>query len=162
VTISDWLIRKGLNFFNPVNETLFSVGNGLEQCVLEAHAAYASLGTSLYAFEIGNEVNGESPYLIPIELANHPPGWPGTERRLANWTLQDYVTQWNQYATAISQNLTSKDSVRLFQGCAFTAPRSIGADRTLWNVQNAELDGISTNKAKTVSDHEVSLISILS
>ncbi|PMD16271.1 glycoside hydrolase family 79 protein [Hyaloscypha hepaticicola] len=127
----------GLNFFNPVNETLFSVGNGLEQCVLEAHAAYASLGNSLYAFEIGNEVNG----------------WPGTERRLANWTLQDYVTQWNQYATAISQNLTSMDSVRLFQGCAFEAPRDI-VTRTSWNVQNAELDGMSRNKAKTVSDHE--------
>ncbi len=138
-----------------MNETLFSVGNGLEQCVLEAHAAYASLGNSLYAFEIGNEVNGESVCLIASSLAKYPPGWPGTERRLANWTLQDYVTQWNQYATAISQNLTSMDSVRLFQGCAFEAPRDI-VTRTSWNVQNAELDGMLRNKAKTVSDHEVS------
>ncbi len=87
-------------------------------------------------------------------LAKYPPGWPGTERRLANWSLQDYVNQWNQYATAISQNLTSVDSVRLFQGCAFTAPRDIGS-RTFWNVENAELDGMLPNKAKTVSDHEV-------
>jgi hypothetical protein len=88
-------------------------------------------------------------------VAKHRPGWPGTERRLANWTLQDYVTQWNQYATAISQNLTSTDSMRLFQGCAFTAPRNIGTG-TVWNVHNAELDGMSPNKAKTVADHEVS------
>jgi len=51
---------QGLNFFNPVNETLFNVGNGLDQCVLEAHAAYTALGDSLYAFEIGNEVDGNS------------------------------------------------------------------------------------------------------
>lgn len=141
-----------------MNETLFNVGNGLEQCVLEAHAAYTALGNSLYAYEIGNEVDGESPYLlILIRLAKHPLGWPGGSRRLANWTIQSYVTQWNQYATAISQNLTGVDSMRLFQGCAFEAPRHVG-NRTFWNVQNAELDGMSQNKAKTVSDHEVSWI----
>ncbi|KAI1323042.1 hypothetical protein F5Y16DRAFT_415293 [Xylariaceae sp. FL0255] len=127
----------GLNFYNPENETLFDVGDGLAQCVLEASAVYNALGDSLYAFEIGNEVDG----------------WPGGERRPANWTIQDYVTQWNQYATAISQNLTGADADRLFQGCAFEAPREIG-NITDWNVQNAELDGMKSDKAKTVSDHE--------
>ncbi|KIM94392.1 glycoside hydrolase family 79 protein [Oidiodendron maius Zn] len=127
----------GLNFFNPANETLFNVGNGLSQCVLEANAAYTALGDSLYAFEIGNEVDG----------------WPGGSRRPANWTIQSYVNQWNQYATAISRNLTGKDAIRLFQGCAFEAPRKIG-NITYWNVQNAELDGMLRDKAKTVSDHE--------
>lgn len=82
-------------------------------------------------------------------------GWPGGERRPENWTLQSYVSQWNQYASAISQNLTGADATRLFQGCAFEAPRSIG-NRTDWNVQNAELDGMHSDKAVTVSDHEVS------
>lgn len=54
----------GLNFFNAMNETLFNVGNGLAQCVLEAQAAYNALGRSLYAYEIGNEVDGKSPLLI--------------------------------------------------------------------------------------------------
>lgn len=48
------------------------------------------------------------------------------------------------------------DSTKLFQGCAFEAPRQVGDNRTAWNVQNAELDGMYSNKAKTVSDHEVS------
>ncbi|KAI1740385.1 hypothetical protein F4680DRAFT_117700 [Xylaria scruposa] len=127
----------GLNFFNPENETLFNVGDGLAQCVLEANVAYSALGDSLYAFEIGNEVDG----------------WPGGQRRPENWTIQSYVTQWNQYATAISQNLTGTDATRLFQGCAFEAPRHL-ENRTRWNVQNAELDGMRSNKAKTISDHE--------
>ncbi|KAJ3561063.1 hypothetical protein NPX13_g9090 [Xylaria arbuscula] len=127
----------GLNFFNPENETLFDVGDGLAQCVLEANAAYKALGDSLYAFEIGNEVDG----------------WPGGQRRPENWTIQSYVTQWNQYATAISQSLTGTDAARLFQGCAFEAPRHVD-NRTQWNVQNAELDGMRSNKAKTISDHD--------
>ena len=84
-------------------------------------------------------------------------GWPGGSRRPANWTIQSYVNQWNQYATAISQNLTGEDAIRLFQGCAFEAPRKIG-NITYWNVQNAELDGMLRDKAKTVSDHEVSSV----
>ncbi|KAI0972266.1 hypothetical protein F4678DRAFT_56120 [Xylaria arbuscula] len=127
----------GLNFFNPENETLFDVGDGLAQCVLEANAAYNALGDSLYAFEIGNEVDG----------------WPGGERRPENWTIQDYVTQWNEYATAISQNLTGEDAAQLFQGCAFEASRHI-ENNTQWNVQNAELDGMRSDKTKTVSDHD--------
>ena len=83
-------------------------------------------------------------------------GWPGGQRRPANWTVQSYVDQWNQYATAISQNLTGVDAVRLFQGAAFEAPRRVG-NRTFWNVENAELDGMRSNKAKTVSDHEVDI-----
>jgi hypothetical protein len=81
-------------------------------------------------------------------------GWPGGQRRPATWTIQSYVDQWNQYATAISQNLTGVDAMRLFQGAAFEAPRRVGV-RTDWNVQNAELDGMRSNKARTVSDHEV-------
>ncbi|KAB5514880.1 hypothetical protein GE09DRAFT_1046446 [Coniochaeta sp. 2T2.1] len=130
-----------LQSFNQFPEgtqyTLFKVGNGLAQCVLEADAVYKSLGDSLYAFEIGNEVDG----------------WPGGSRRSANWTIQDYVTQWNQYAEAISQNLTGQDDMRIFQGCAFEAPRHVGDDHA-WNVENAERDGMLSNRAKTVSDHE--------
>ena len=50
----------GLNFFQPENETILNVGDGLGQCVLEAHAAYTALGDSLYGLEIGNEVNCKS------------------------------------------------------------------------------------------------------
>nr|AQW38601.1 beta-glucuronidase [Talaromyces pinophilus] len=128
----------GLNFFQSENETLFNVGDGLDQCVLEAYAAYTALGESLYGFEIGNEVNS----------------WPGGSRRPANWTLQNYVDQWNQYATAISQNLTGKDSMQLFQGCAFIAPRDVSDNITIWNVEHAEMDGMHSNKAKTVADHD--------
>lgn len=52
--------HSGLNFFNPVNETYLEVGNGLDQCVLEANAAHNAMGDSLYLFEIGNEVDGKS------------------------------------------------------------------------------------------------------
>ncbi|KAI0406616.1 hypothetical protein F4802DRAFT_606064 [Xylaria palmicola] len=127
----------GLNFFNPVNETLFDVGDGLAQSVLEANAVYDALGDSLYTFEIGNEVDG----------------WAGGKRRDADWTIDAYVEQWNQYATAISQNLTGKDAARLFQGCAFQAPRHL-ENRTRWNVENAVLDGMRSDKAKTIADHE--------
>ena len=82
-------------------------------------------------------------------------GWPGGSRRPANWTIQDYVTQWNQYATAISQNLTGESDAQLFQGCAFEAPRHL-ANRSDWNVENAVLDGMHKNKAKTIADHDVS------
>ncbi|OJJ46450.1 hypothetical protein ASPZODRAFT_2129467 [Penicilliopsis zonata CBS 506.65] len=119
----------GLNFYNP-DETLFDIGDGLAQCVLEAHAAYTSLGDALYAFEIGNEVDV----------------WPGTDMRSANWTLDDYVKQWNHYAANISLNLTGKDDLQLFQGCVFESPRN--------DVANAEADGMTTKRAKTVSDHD--------
>lgn len=94
-------------------------------------------------------------HLIPIWQAKHSLGWPGGQRRPSTYTIQSYATQWNQYATAISQNLTGVDAMRLFQGCAFEAPRHYG-NITYWNVQNAELDGMHSDKAKTVSDHEVS------
>ncbi|OJZ84289.1 glycoside hydrolase family 79 protein [Aspergillus luchuensis CBS 106.47] len=127
----------GLNFFNTVNETYYNIGNGLDQCVLEANAAYETMGNSLYAFEIGNEVDS----------------WGNGKHRDGNWTVQRYVNQWNEFATAISRNLTGKDATRLFQGCAFEAPRHLD-ERTDWNVENAELDGMGADKTKTVSDHE--------
>lgn len=89
-----------------------------------------------------------------MSYAKHSIGWPGGSRRPVDWTIQSYVDQWSQYATAISQNLTDVDAMQLFQGAAFEAPRKIG-NRTYWNVQNAELDGMHSNKAKTISDHEV-------
>jgi hypothetical protein len=52
----------GLNFFRAANETLFNIGDGLAQSVLEAHAAYSAIGRDLFAFEIGNEVDGEPSY----------------------------------------------------------------------------------------------------
>ncbi|RAK81712.1 glycosyl hydrolase family 79 C-terminal domain-containing protein [Aspergillus fijiensis CBS 313.89] len=127
----------GLNFFNAENETLFDVGDGLAQCVLEAHAAYHAIGDALYGFEIGNEVDS----------------WARGQRRPANWTIQDYVDQWNEYASAISKNLTQHDADQLFQGCAFEAPRHVTA-ATDWNVANAEADGMRADKAKSVADHE--------
>lgn len=42
----------GLNFYD--NQT------GLDQTVLEARAAWDALGSNIYAFEIGNEVDGTS------------------------------------------------------------------------------------------------------
>jgi hypothetical protein len=85
-------------------------------------------------------------------------GWPGGQRRPANWTLQDYVDQWNYYAKVISQNLTGSDSLQIFQGCAFEAPRDV-FDSTAWNVANAEADGMRSNMAKAVADHEVRCLS---
>lgn len=155
--------RTGLNFYNPVNETLFDVGNGLEQCVLEANAAYTSIGDALYAFEIGNEVDGE-PYIssFPVDvtlnsllIAHSYSGWPGTERRSANWTLDDYVLQWNHYAENITLNLTGQEAMQIVQGCAFEAPRDVFSN-TSWDVANAEARGMDSNRARTVADHDVS------
>ncbi|XRM45814.1 hypothetical protein ABZX51_008888 [Aspergillus tubingensis] len=95
------------------------------------------MGNSLYAFEIGNEVDS----------------WGNGKHRDGNWTVQRYMNQWNEFASAISRNLTGKDATRLFQGCAFEAPRHLD-ERTDWNVENAELDGMGPDKTKTVSDHE--------
>ncbi|KAJ6023654.1 hypothetical protein N7540_004451 [Penicillium herquei] len=41
----------------------------------------------------------------------------------------------------------------IFQGCAFEAPRNVWSS-TAWNVENAEGDGMRSNKAKSVADHE--------
>lgn len=88
--------------------------------------------------------------LIPAPL-----GWAGGKRRPANWTIQDYVDEWNEYAKAISKNLTGSDSLQIFQGCAFEAPRHLDSSED-WNVANAEADGMRSNMAKAVADHEVS------
>ncbi|KAF2477211.1 uncharacterized protein BDR25DRAFT_321643 [Lindgomyces ingoldianus] len=54
------------------NLNFYDGEEGLKQTVLEASASWKALGESVYAFEIGNEVNG----------------WAGTSCRPTNWTLQ--------------------------------------------------------------------------
>ncbi|KAH8801732.1 hypothetical protein F5884DRAFT_889825 [Xylogone sp. PMI_703] len=125
----------GLNFFDGQA--------GLNQTLLEAAAAYHGIGSDLYAFEIGNEVDG----------------WPCGSRRPCNWTIESYVDQWLEFSSAIGKDVIGTSVDRriepLFQGCAFEAPRRIGDNETYWNVENAIKFGIaSTGKAKTVSDHD--------
>lgn len=50
----------GLNFFNG--------DDGLNQTVTQATAAFLAIGDSLYAYEIGNEVNGKMPLHHRISL----------------------------------------------------------------------------------------------
>ncbi|KAI9659153.1 MAG: hypothetical protein M1821_002113 [Bathelium mastoideum] len=117
--------------------------SGLNQTVMEAESAFHGLSQSLYAYEIGNEVDG----------------WPGSSRRPANWTLQDYVDQWLLYATAIGKDAIGSSLDQslepLFQGCAFEAPRKLEVSSIVWNVANAIRDGMArSHRLKTVSDHE--------
>ncbi len=155
-------ISSGLNFFNPTNETLFNVGNGLDQCVLEASLAYKALGDfSMHSrLEMRSMVRIPThtcapSLLAPRKIANMCKAGLAVHADLPIGRSRSYVTQWNQYAEAISQNLTGADAMKLFQGCAFEAPRHVG-NRTYWNVENAILDGMGPEKAKTVSDHDVS------
>ncbi|KAJ5716751.1 hypothetical protein N7488_002397 [Penicillium malachiteum] len=129
----------GLNFYNLDHETLFGVGDGLSQCVLEANAAYNAIGENLYGFEIGNEVDGNP----AVNLG----------KMVCQLDFEDYVDQWNEYATAISQNLTGRDTMSIFQGCEFEAPRNVWSS-TACNIKNAEENGMRSNKAKSVADHE--------
>ncbi|KAH8650916.1 hypothetical protein BGZ60DRAFT_508900 [Tricladium varicosporioides] len=110
---------------------------GLQQTLLEAIPAVKELGSSLYAFEIGNEVDG----------------WPGGSRRPANYTVQSYVDQWLMFAKAIG-NATNTQGQPLFQAAAFEAPRHLG-DTSLWNAESILRDGIAkTGLVKTISDHD--------
>ncbi|PQE27103.1 beta-glucuronidase protein [Rutstroemia sp. NJR-2017a WRK4] len=110
---------------------------GLDQTVLEAAGPVGSLGDSLYAFEIGNEVDG----------------WPGGSRRPANWTVQAYVTQFLQYATAIDSSVPNHS---LYQAGAFEAPRALSnPNHTLWNAESILYDGIArTGMVKTIAEHD--------
>ncbi|KAF2239937.1 glycoside hydrolase family 79 protein [Viridothelium virens] len=114
---------------------------GLDQVLQEAVPAFQSLGDSLYAYEIGNEVDG----------------FPGG-RRSANWTVQDYATQWKQYAATVDEKLRplsdGQEFEPLFQGGAFEAPRHLN-NLSYFTVQTAEESGIaSTGKVKTMADHD--------
>ncbi|KAL9090002.1 MAG: hypothetical protein Q9165_005531 [Trypethelium subeluteriae] len=100
---------------------------GLDQVLQEAVPAFQSLGDSLYAYEIGNEVD-------------------------------DYATQWKQYAAAIDEKLRplsdGQEFEPLFQGGAFEAPRHLN-NLSYFTVQTAEESGIaSTGKVKTMADHD--------
>ncbi|KAF2118086.1 glycoside hydrolase superfamily [Lophiotrema nucula] len=126
---------KGTKYIYNLN--FYDGQAGLKQTVLEASAAWDALGESIYAFEIGNEPNG----------------WAGTSRRPANWTRQDYVAQWKQFAKAIAAN-TSLPEPR-FQGCAFTAPRNLSRSPVVWNVANVLQDGLAEGGyLATVADHD--------
>lgn len=48
----------GLSFYDP-HDPLIQGRNGVDETVAEAKLAYDGLGDSLYAFEIGNEVDCE-------------------------------------------------------------------------------------------------------
>lgn len=110
---------------------------GLDQVLLEAIPTVAELGSSLYAFEIGNEVNG----------------FPGG-RRPASYTVQDYVTQWLQYAVTI-ENSTGTQGKTLFQAAAFEAPENYLTSNTSWNARTILQDGIAkTGLVKTISEHD--------
>lgn len=87
-------------------------------------------------------------------------GFP-CDRRLCNWTIQDYVDEWLFTAAYIGNTsigtAVDKRVEPLFQGGVFEAPRGNLDNRTNWNVKNALLDGIdSTGRVKTMSDHDAS------
>jgi hypothetical protein len=117
---------------------------GLAQVLLEAIPTVAELGSSLYAFEIGNEVDG----------------FPGGSRRPANYTVQDYVTQWLQYG-AVIENATGTQGEALFQAGAFEAPQNFLTSSTSWNAKTILQDGIAkTGLVKTISEHDVSCLEV--
>ncbi|KAG6359218.1 hypothetical protein INS49_012739 [Diaporthe citri] len=125
----------GLNFYDG--------DEGKAQTVLQAGAAYRGIGKDLYAFEIGNEVNG----------------WAGGSRRPANYTTKSYVDQWTEYSDAIGKDALGEDDAELqplFQGCAFTAPRDIEpGNNSVWNVQSVlQLGMAESGRLKTVADHD--------
>ncbi|KAF7185183.1 Beta-glucuronidase [Pseudocercospora fuligena] len=116
----------------------FNVGEaGFNQTLLEAFAAWNALGESIYAFEIGNEVDG----------------WGKISRRPKNWNQHDYVREWQALAEAISKNCSIP--LPRFQGCAYTAPRNITIGDNSWNVANTIRAGLDVNgHLKSVSDHD--------
>ncbi|PQE20862.1 beta-glucuronidase protein [Rutstroemia sp. NJR-2017a BBW] len=128
---------------------------GLDQTVLEAAGPVGSLGDSLYAFEIGNEKTSPFPNQ---NLALTQTGWPGSSRRPTNWTVQAYVTQFLQYATAIDSSVPNHP---LYQAGAFEAPRALSnPNHTLWNAESILYDGIArTGMVKTIAEHDVCISS---
>jgi len=59
-------------------------------------------------------VSRYSDVLYGFEIGNEPDLYPANGDRLSNYTLSDYLSQWNTYATAV----TSSDSSALFSGPA--------------------------------------------
>ncbi|KAJ7898511.1 hypothetical protein B0H13DRAFT_1623077 [Mycena leptocephala] len=126
----------GLTFYD-FNDTLIGGRNGIDETVAEAELAYGAIKDDLFAFEIGNEVDG----------------WTCTSRRPCNWTVETYVAQWQEYAAAIQEHLNT--SAPLIQGCVFEAPSHIGFNATpFWNVENAVRFGMNASVAKTLADHD--------
>ncbi|CAG8957767.1 hypothetical protein HYFRA_00000105 [Hymenoscyphus fraxineus] len=120
----------GLNFYDG--------DAGKEQAVLQAVAAFDNIGDNLYAFEIGNEVDGFN---------------TGT-RRPTTWGIKDYVKQWKEYAAAIEKELGRSNSKPLFQAGNFQAPRNL-VDASRFTAATAIKEGIdSTGMVKTISDHD--------
>ncbi|KAJ7835861.1 hypothetical protein B0H13DRAFT_2240055 [Mycena leptocephala] len=131
----------GLTFYD-FNDTLIGGRNGIDETVAEAELAYGAIKDDLFAFEIGNEVDG----------------WTCTSRRPCNWTVETYVAQWQEYAAAIQEHLNT--SAPLIQGCVFEAPSHIGFNATpFWNVENAVRFGMNASVAKTLADHDTNSIS---
>lgn len=121
-----------------VGLTFNSGPEGEEETVQEATAFYQSLGSDLYAFEVGNEFD-----VFPVD------------RNVTTWSIKQYVPEWLARIGAVSNRVFGdKKDQRMFQAGAFVTPGSISSDLT-WTAQAAiDLGITSTGKAKTFCTHQ--------
>ncbi|KAF4534706.1 Glycoside hydrolase family 79 [Lasiodiplodia theobromae] len=126
----------GLNFY----EGEWGLNNTVEQAI----PAWLAMGDSLYAYEIGNEVNG----------------WASSSRRPDNWTIYDYISEWITYSEAVRDGIRAQpghsSDTPYFQGCAYVAPRAQHlANSTTWNVANTIRLGMGDSPMlRSVADHD--------
>ncbi|KAJ5825366.1 hypothetical protein N7474_002504 [Penicillium riverlandense] len=119
-----------VNFANNKTEAL-------ENAIAEAEVALSHIKDNLVAFEIGNE----------------PDLYPGAVRPL-NYTVANYVDEWNYFADAISEkvlrgNSYGLESEKLFQALTFASTMNN------FTTYNAFKDGIASHgHVKTVSLHQ--------
>ncbi|KAJ5960282.1 family 79 glycoside hydrolase [Penicillium vulpinum] len=126
----------GLSFYDQ-NSSFIDGRDGIDETAIQAKVAYDSLGDQLYAFEIGNEMNL----------------WQCTIDRPCDWTIDSYVSQWNDYANAVQAAIGNYENI--FQGCVFTSLAGISYNTTpSWSVEDAVNAGMNSTKSKTIADHQ--------
>lgn len=137
---------------------------GKSQSVKQAVKFSEVLGADeIVGFELGNEIDGKVffffyPAIVPCVAGLTCVGFPGI-RRNKDWTIQDYVHEWHDYAKAVSSALAkSAPDLKqpLFQGCVFLAPEQVGDDLSYWNVESALKLGLAEGSMlQSVADHKV-------
>ncbi|KAJ5612264.1 hypothetical protein N7510_005458 [Penicillium lagena] len=141
VTVGPVLFEGFENFYETPWTFQVNLANNksgaLENAVAEAEVALSHIKGNLVAFEIGNE----------------PDLYAGAVRPL-NYTVADYVEEWNHFADAISEkvlrgNSYGLDSEKLFQALTFVSTMNN------FTTYNAFKDGIDSHgHVKTVSLHQ--------
>ncbi|VUC26096.1 unnamed protein product [Clonostachys rosea] len=123
-----------LNMGNTFGKT-----GGLENALEVAKIVVDNVRGNLESFEIGNEPD------LMVRFGHRSEGY----------SLQDYVQEWNEYASNASQHVLKDnpyglEKQRFFQGLLIAGTKDVE-----WNIDDAMQDGLDTNGfLKSISYHQ--------